>query len=126
MRQMKIKNSNTTRFETLSTNLVSVLHTLAIALEDTRSGYDSGFCQKQIFAAARQVQKTARLSGIMNRFNTEVESDPNTSVFSEHHYKYSIYNKRVNSVSAAQNNNLFNRSPHGMPFGSGCRPVTRK
>lgn len=113
--------TNTTRFETLSSNLVSVLHTLSHILDET----NNEFVQKECFAAARQVQRTARLSGIMNRFNTEVESDPDTSVFSEHRYKYSIYNKQVNSVSAAQNDNLFNRSPHGVPFGSGCRPVTR-
>ena len=114
--------TNTTRFETLSTNLVSILHTLSHILDET----NNEFVQKECFAAARQVQRTARLSGIMNRFNTEVESDPDTSVFSEHRYKYSIYNKQVNSVSMTKLCGVvFSRSPHGVPFGSGCRPVTR-
>lgn len=123
MRQMKTKNATTTRFETLSTNLVSVLHNLAKVLDET----DNEFVQRQIFASARMVQKTARLSGILSRFNAEVESDPVASVFSEHKYKYSIYHKQVYMVfDVAQNCNLFNRMPQGVPFGSGCRPSTRQ
>jgi galactose-1-phosphate uridylyltransferase len=122
MRQMKTKNSNTARFETLSTNLVSVLHNLAQVLDET----DNEFVQRQIFASARMVQKTARLSGILSRFNAEVESDPVANVFSEHKYKYSIYHKWVSKFDVAQNCNLFHRMPQGVPFGSGCRPITKK
>ena len=114
--------TNTRRFETLSTNLVGILQNLAVMLDHT----DDELFQKQIFAAARQVQRTARLSGCLSRFNTAVDANPVASVFSEHQYKYSIYNKQVNSVSMTKLCGVvFSRSPHGVPFGSGCRPVTR-
>lgn len=123
MRQMTTKNATTARFEMLSRNLVSVLHSLAQVLDES----DNEFVQQQIFASARRVQKTARLSGILNRFNAEAELDSVASVFGEHKYKYSCYNVAVNMVSAQRmNTTLFNRSPHGVPFGSGCRPSTRQ
>lgn len=109
MPRLITKNANTARFETLSSNLVSVLHCLAIALEDTNSGYDSAYCQKQIFAAARQVQRTARLSGCLNRFNTAVDANPVANLFSEHHYKYSIYRSEVFMERQETIRNSFNR-----------------
>ena len=115
--------TNTHLFAAVSTALVAILQKLAVMLDNT----DDLLLQKHIFAAARQVQKSARLSGCLSRFNTAVRADPVASVFSEHQYKQSIYQREVYmEFSGASNCNLFNRSPHGVPFGSGCRPVTRK
>ena len=119
MPRLITKNPTTARFETLSTKLVSVLHTLAIALEET----DSAFCQSQCFAAARLVQKTARQAGCLNRFNTEVEKDYVATVFSEHGYKHSVYQREVcfmlgdtksDGVAEFLEKNV-------VPSGSGCR-----
>ena len=117
---MPKQNANTIRFTTLSTNLVGILQNLAVM---TELSADELF-QKQIFAAARQVQKTARLSGCLNRFNAAVDANPVANLFSEHHYKYSIYRREVfMERGGASNCNFFNRSPHGVPFGSGCRTM---
>ena len=100
MPRLITKNANTARFETLSSNLVSVLHCLAIALEDTNSGYDSAYCQRQIFAAARRVQRTARQAGCLNRFNTEVSGDYVATVFSDHGYTHSRYQREVCDIGS--------------------------
>lgn len=119
MPRLITKNATTTRFETLSSNLVSVLHTLAIALEET----DSAFCQSQCFAAARLVQRTARQAGCLNRFNTEVEKDYVATVFSDHGYKHSIYQREVLCCAGSTKSDGVAEflEKNVVPSDSGCR-----
>lgn len=83
---MALKNSNkTVSFTTLSNNLVTVLDTLALTLND--AGCSDDACAS-IFAAARQIRITAREAGIQSRFDRQVNQSEFAGVFNDYDYNY--------------------------------------